>query len=161
MSTDQSQPTDDLDLTSIHAIVDALYEAISFPPGGRPDWERDRLLFFKSAQLIPARREALPALTPMSVEEFIAWADRYLEENGFHSTGFHEKDVCRVTEIYGHIAHVFSTYESRFTPDNPIPFNRGLNSIQLVWDEGRWWVTSIIWDMESDDNPIPARYLHP
>ncbi len=103
----------------------------------------------------------MPALTPMSIEEFISWADRYLEEGGFYSTGFHETDVCRVTETYGRIAHVFSTYESRFTPDNPIAFNRGANSIQLVWDEGRWWVTSIIWDMESDDNPIPARYLKP
>ena len=117
------------------------------------------MLFTRSAQLMPAKIETSSVLTPMSVEEFITWAESYLEESGFYSTGFHETDVCRVTETYGHIAHVFSTYESRFTPDNPLPFKRGVNSIQLVRDEGRWWVTSLIWDMESDDNPIPARYL--
>lgn len=95
----------------------------------------------------------------MSVEEFIAWASRHMEESGYYSKGFHESEVGRVTEIYGRIAQVFSAYESRFTPDDPAPFNRGINSIQLIRDEGRWWVTSIIWDMESDDNPIPAKYL--
>jgi len=157
--TNQPLQVSAADLTSIDGIVDAIYETISFPPGGRPDWERDRTLFVSSAHLTPAKVETGSVLTPMSVEEFIVWADRYLEKDGFYSTGFHETDVCRVTESYGHIAHVFSTYESRFTADDPLPFKRGINSIQLIWDQGRWWATSIIWDMESESNPIPANYL--
>ena len=158
--TNQPLRANAADLASIDGIVDAIYEVISFPPGGRPDWERDRTLFIPSAQLTPAKIETGSVVTPMSVEEFIVWAEQYFEREGFYATGFQEIDVSRVTERYGHIAHVFSTYETRLTANDPTPLKRGINSIQLIWDQDRWWVANIIWDMESADNPIPDRYLN-
>lgn len=35
----------------------------------------------------------------------------------------------------------------------------GINSIQLLKKNGRWWVVSVFWDNASEDNPIPAEYL--
>ena len=35
---------------------------------------------------------------------------------------------------------------------------RGINGIQLLWDEKRWWVVTIMWDAESPAQPIPAQY---
>jgi hypothetical protein len=35
------------------------------------------------------------------------------------------------------------------------PFARGINSVQLVHDGSRWWIHSITWDYEREDNPLP------
>jgi hypothetical protein len=54
---------------------------------------------------------------------------------------------------------VFSTYESRNKLADEKPFMRGINSIQL-WNDGkRWWLISVLWENESEDNPIPGRYI--
>ena len=52
-----------------------------------------------------------------------------------------------------------SAYESLYTPDDPEPFSRGVNTIQLLHDQDRWWVLSIAWSEEDEDNPIPEKYL--
>jgi len=36
---------------------------------------------------------------------------------------------------------------------------REINSIQMVRKDGRWWITSIIWDEETGAGPVPAKYL--
>ena len=41
------------------------------------------------------------------------------------------------------------------------PFARGINSIQMFNDGSRWWLVTIFWDSERDDNRIPAAYLRP
>ena len=74
-------------------------------------------------------------------------------------SGFFEKEVARRVERFGNIAHVFSTYESRRHADDPQPFARGINSIQLMNDRNRWWVVTVFWQAERPENPIPAKYL--
>jgi|SRR5207245_1916258 len=66
---------------------------------------------------------------------------------------------ARRTEQFGHIAHVWSTYESRHSEDDPEPFMRGINSIQLFYDGNRWWIVNIYWQQESVEDPIPEKYL--
>ena len=45
--------------------------------------------------------------------------------------------------------------ESRRAPSDEKPLVRGINSIQLVNDGKRWWIASVAWDTEREDNPIP------
>jgi hypothetical protein len=45
------------------------------------------------------------------------------------------------------LRQVFSSYESRRSLTDK-PFERGINSIQLLNDGKRWWVLSIFWDTE-------------
>jgi hypothetical protein len=73
--------------------------------------------------------------------------------------GFVEREVASCTERYGHMAHVWSTYESKYSPEDAEPFTRGINSMQLVRHDGRWWVLTILWDAERADQPIPPAYL--
>ena len=74
--------------------------------------------------------------------------------------GFYEIEIGSVTEQYGDIAHRFSSYASFRTEDpDEEPFNRGINSFQLLYDGERWWVLSIFWQHEPDAGPIPAEYL--
>jgi hypothetical protein len=54
---------------------------------------------------------------------------------------------------------VVSAYEARFRAEDPAPFLRGVNFIQLVRSETRWSIVSIAWDTEGPENPIPGNLL--
>jgi len=51
-----------------------------------------------------------------------------------------------------------SAYESLYAGEDE-PFSRGVNSIQLLHEDDRWWILSIAWDVEAPDRPIPGAYL--
>ncbi|MGA9075414.1 MAG: hypothetical protein WB368_14965, partial [Candidatus Sulfotelmatobacter sp.] len=74
----------------------------------------------------------------------------------FAKEPFYEKAIVNQPDTYGNVAQVFSSYESRHSPGEK-PFERGINTIQLLNDGKRWWVVSILWDSERSDNPLPAR----
>jgi hypothetical protein len=143
------------DVASVDAIVAALYDVISGPAGQARDWDRFRSLFAPDARLLPAAPRpgggALVTLTP----------DDYVQRTSarFLDTGFFEREIARQVERFGAIAHVFSTYESRRRADDAAPMARGINSIQLVEHDGRWWIITVMWDQERPDNPLPAQYL--
>jgi hypothetical protein len=151
-------PAVDRDVDSIDAIVRTLYEVISGPAGTR-DWNRFRSLFVPGARLIPAVADTARAgasARVLTVEDYIQFADEY-----FTSNGFFEREVARRADAFGNIADLWSVYESRHAAEDREPFQRGINSIQLLKDGDRWWVVTIYWDAERPDNPIPAKYLPP
>ena len=57
------------------------------------------------------------------------------------------------------MAEVFSTYESRHDAGDPKPFERGINSFQLMNDGHRWWIVTILWQGETSGSPIPKEFL--
>ena len=145
------------DVASIDAIIAAAYDSISGPAGQKRDWDRERTLYYPGARLIPTAKPGTNSgLAPqiLDVDGFIARVEPYFAEHGFF-----EKEIARRTEQSGQIAHVWSTYESRHNPNDPEPFMRGINSIQLFDDGSRWWIVTIFWQQESTDHPIPAEYL--
>jgi hypothetical protein len=89
----------------------------------------------------------------MSVEDYVTGSGAFIEERGFFET-----EIGRVTEQFGSIAHAFSTYKSQWTPDGDV-FQRGINSVQLLWDNERWWILSILWWGVGPDEEIPPRYI--
>jgi hypothetical protein len=174
-----TSPPDPADVESIDAIVTAVYDGISGPAGKKRDWDRERSLYFPGARLIPTAMKAggLPSrgsrlrsaaarqagvagenvdLAPqiLDIDGFIARVEPFFEENGFY-----EKKIARRTEQFGNIAHVWSIYESRHNENDPEPFMRGINSIQLFNDGKRWWIVNIYWQQEGAENPIPQKYL--
>jgi hypothetical protein len=134
---------------SIDSILTALYAVISGPAGDR-DWPRFRSLFAKDARLTSVAKEASdhPARL-MSPDGYINLAGDY-----FKTHPFYESAIVNKVDRFGNIAQVFSSYESRNAP-NEKPFARGINSIQLFYDQNRWYVLSILWDEESPANPLP------
>jgi hypothetical protein len=145
------------DVASVDAILAALYEVISGPAGQPRDWPRFRSLLVPNARLMPTRPRAGGGtdVSIWSADDYIRAAGPGLETNGFF-----EREIHRVTEEFGSVVHAFSTYESRRTANaSETPFARGINSIQLLKDGGRWWVVTIYWQAERPDTPIPAKYL--
>jgi hypothetical protein len=144
------------DVSSADAIIGALYDVISGPAGQARDWDRLRSLFIPDARLIYVRpsRDSAAAARVMTPDGYITSSGRMLEQRGFF-----EREISQISETFGGVAHRFSTYESRARADDPTPFARGINSIQLLNDGRRWWVVTIYWDSERPGNPIPAKYL--
>lgn len=144
------------DVKSLDAIIEALYGVISGEKGVKRDWDRFRYLFAEGALLTPSgkNKEGVVGFRSFSPDDYAKNSGPYLEKNGFFETETH-----RVTEEYGSLVHIFSTYDSRHTAADKDPFARGINSIQLMNDGKRWWIMSIYWLAETPDNPLPSKYL--
>ena len=146
----------DTDVSSLDNLVNALYASISGEKGEPRDWDKFKKLFAKDAKLIPTGEDSLGnvILGVWTPEQYIQRANDWLMENGFY-----ENEIHRVTETFGNITHIFSTYESRYSRHDEKPFSRGINSIQLLNDGKRWWVVNIYWLAENEKNGIPEKYL--
>ncbi len=131
-------------------MIRELYAVISGPAGER-DWEKMEALFHPAAIMGALRknREGLVEYHHFTLDEYIRRNAPY-----FLANGFYESEIDRSIQEYGELMHVFSAYESRHNPDGPV-FMRGINSIQLIHDKGRWWIISIQWNAERDDLPLP------
>ncbi len=149
-----SQPAaNPADVGSIDAIVTAVYDVLSGDKGKKRDWDRMRSLFVPGARLIPSGRKTAGdyGWRMVALEEYITRVGTLLEEQGFF-----EKEIGkRRTEMWGNIAQSFSAYESRHKLDDPKPFQRGINSFQLINDGTRWWIISVLWQNEDDKTPLP------
>jgi len=143
------------DVDSIDHILASLYDVISGPAHQPRDWVRMRSLFVPDARLIPVRATATGGdVIQLSIDDYITRSSARMEADGFFEKGTHN-----VIEQFGDIVDVFSTYESRHTLADAKPFARGINSIQMLKDGGRYWIVNIYWDAERPETPIPAKYL--
>lgn len=142
------------DVDSIDHIIAAVYDVISGPVGPR-DWDRFRTFFYSGARLIPSRRDDKGVVTAR-----VSTPDEYATraQDFFSKEGFFENSVANRVEEWDHIAHVWSTYESRHAKGEK-PFARGINSFQLFNDGSRWWILTIYWEGEDPSHPLPEKYL--
>jgi hypothetical protein len=99
----------------------------------------------------PTRKSDAVFLTP----------DMYVERDDpyFKTHGFFERSIANRVEEFGNLVHVWTTYESRHTAEDARPFTRGINSIQIVHAQGRFWIASTMWDDERSGLTLPKKYL--
>lgn len=131
-------------------LVRALYDIVSGPANGRKDWARLERLHAPGAIITPTqhRRDSKFAAAPQTLAKFIG-----LNERLFANRGFYERETFQRVQRFGHIAHVWSGYETREHPDGPVQA-RGINSFQLLNDGQRWCVLSATWDTDTADHPM-------
>ena len=138
----------------IEVVINSLYKSISFKKGEHPNLQKLKKLFINEARLIRTTKDSHEL---MSVEDFISSFIRRIEAGDFIE--FHEYEIGKKIEIFGGIAHVFSTYETEFETRGGKLNARGINSIQLIEIDGEWKVVNIFWYNEDDENKIPSEYL--
>ena len=149
------------DAASADTIVAALYASVSHAPDASPDFERMRGIFLYVGMLVPPAKPG----EEIKVSDVDGFSERYeksaaaRKEKTEAATGFFEREIARRTDCFARVCQIFSTYESRHTSSDAAPFERGINSIQLVRDGKRWWIASVAWDTERPDSPIPPPYL--
>ena len=143
------------DVATVDGMIRAWYDIVSGPAGKHRDWGRDRTLYIPEIRFVIAGVEdGKPYSRVVDHQSFVDSSDEPLLK------GFFEREIYRVTDRFGPIVHVWSTYESRDTENGPVTA-RGINSINLVWDGTRWWIANATWTEETKEAPIPARYLPP
>lgn len=143
------------DVSSIDAIITAMYASTAGESRQPRDWDRFRSLFLPDAKLIAARPrpDGSCGAIFLGVNEYIEQNQKYLEKGGFT-----DNELARRSETFGNVTQVWSTYQTSQNK-NTKPYVRGINSIQLLKDGKRWWIVSAFWDFERADNPLPEKYL--
>ena len=152
-----SQPyssADRVDAASIDGIVKAIYESITFSENENPDMARFQSLCAPNAPFVRIQPDRVDK---MDLESFLSSFQDRVESGALKS--FYEGEISRKTNQYGSIAQVFSTYKKGMNTEDPESLIRGINCFQLYYDSQRWWISCLIWEDESPENPIPDKYL--
>jgi hypothetical protein len=132
------------DEAAIGAVIDEMYAMISGPKGPR-DWSRQANCFLPEARQVRTWIDDQgPQKLSMTLEQYEANTTPFFAENDFY-----EVETARRIDVFGNMAHVWSAYEARRTPDEEPPERRGINSIQLFRDPDLGWrIIHMIWDNE-------------
>jgi hypothetical protein len=136
----------------IKHVIDSLYGNLSFTG----QWKQaPRLLdlFYANARLI-ANFGASPQV--WTVDEYIASVQDNVSKQGITAIG--EKEIFGKTDVFGKVAQRLSTYQIVFTTKEKAISRTGINFIQLIQVNGRWKISSLAWDRESDRLKVPAQY---
>jgi hypothetical protein len=133
-------------------VVRALYDLCTFDAGTLPDWDLMRSYFLPRATVV--LRTSRSATTIFDVEGFIGDWLRFIERDNVEERGFTEEIVRMKATVFGDMAHVMVLYHASF-PDWDRPPQPGVDFIQMVKSEGRWWIVSITNEIPTPDRPIP------
>ena len=134
-------------------LVRALYAVVTGPAGAKKDWARMANLFAPGAIVTTTtHRDGAFLADPQTPAQFAALNDRLLGQRNFY-----EREVAQQIQSFGHIAHAWSTYETRDRFDGPVRV-RGVNAFQLLNDGRRWCILSLTWDAETVAHPIPPAF---
>ncbi|MEX0341889.1 MAG: hypothetical protein AB3N06_04825 [Erythrobacter sp.] len=138
------------DVAAINRLIAEAYAVISGPAGAARDWDAMRAMYLPGAQMTAIRPGGTEVYT---VEEYIAGKRGFLTDNGFSESAL----VNRI-EVFGHMAHAWSSYSGDWTePDGTVGSTRGINSFQFRRDEtGAWRIHSLLWQVETPQIPLPA-----
>jgi hypothetical protein len=133
------------DEEAIGTAIDEMYAMISGPAGPR-DWSRQANAFLPEARQVRTwvDDEGRAAKKSMTLDEYSRDTTPFFAQNPFY-----EVETSRRIDLFGSIAHVWSAYEARRSPDDADLERRGINSIQLFKDPDRGWrIIHMIWDNE-------------
>ena len=134
-------------------VVNELYRLVSIEKGQETDWERVRQLFLPQAVIVLRISK-----TESQVFDVQGWIDDFRtwdEKAKVKETGFSEKIITMKPRVFRDIANVFVLYEASITGATRPP-TRGVDSIELIKKDGRWWIAAITNDLINADNPAPA-----
>lgn len=132
---------------ALDRLIHEMYAQVSFEPGERPDWRRQREIFAPGARLVRINDDGVFEFT---IEQYERDFERMIASGAMPS--FWEAEIWRDTFILGNMASVLSAYEARRSRAGEV-MHRGVNSIQLFRRErsdepDRWWISAMIWRRE-------------
>ena len=133
------------DEEAIGAVIDEMYAMISGPAGPR-NWVRQANCFLPEAKQVRTWIDdhGQPAMKAMGLDEYARDTTPFFAANDFY-----EVETDRRIDLFGNIAHVWSHYEARRSPDDAEVERRGVNSIQLFRHADLGWrIIHMIWDNE-------------
>jgi hypothetical protein len=142
------------DEANLRKLIDKFYSVLSFSDTNVLKLDSLPGLFTKDGKLVAAFGKDI---TTWTAPEFVGFIRKSIPAQGI--TFRSEKELYEKTERFGNIAHVFSTYELTVQVKGQKITRRGINSIQLVNQNGNWNIISLLWDRETDLLKLPSNYL--
>ncbi|TXE16784.1 hypothetical protein ES692_12060 [Psychroserpens burtonensis] len=138
------------DVKSVDSIINAYYDVVSGSSSEPWEFERDKYIHSKNAVITRLDENGKAESHTLEAE--------YIPIGLSPKEDFHEKELKRMVSKFGNIAQVWSAFEIRTNPKIESDI-RGLNSIQLHYENGRWWIDSWTCEMESDKNTLLIEFL--
>jgi uncharacterized protein (DUF1697 family) len=134
-------------------VVRELYRLVTIEKGQVTDWEQVRGLFLPQAVIVlrVSKTESQVFDVQGWIDDFVAWNNKAKVVE----TGFSEKIVTLKPRVFRDIANVFVLYEASITGSTRPP-TKGVDSIELIRKDGRWWIAAITNDLPNAENPLPA-----
>ncbi len=139
-----------LPTTTLDELVKSLDDAVSGP--ANRDRACLRQVLLPDARLSPVGKTPDNGFGP-HVLTVDGWIEAVAKRG---SDAFYERQVKVEKQQYGHIAHLWCTYEIRPTPDGKAMMH-GVNSVQAVYDGTRWKVFGIFWEAETTAGAAPEK----
>ena len=138
------------DVKSVDAIIKAYYDVNSGSSSDPWEFERDTYTHSKNAHIIFLDEKGKAKLVTLESLQI----DSRLSDR----KDFYEKELKRKVSQFGNIVQVWSAYEVRYEPETTTNI-RGLVSIQLHYEQGRWWIDGWTDQSESDKNALVTTFL--
>lgn len=132
------------DKAIIRTMINEDYAMLSGPPGPRA-YDSIKHHYHPRATMVRTGvdGDGKPFATVMSVDDHHADVDAK-----FVDSSFLEEEIDHQCEVFGNIARVRSIYRSVFGSGPLAREGRGVNYYNLIREDGRWKIMSIIWDNE-------------
>ncbi|WP_111710224.1 hypothetical protein [Lutibacter citreus] len=138
------------DVKSLDAIINAYYDVISGSSNEPWEFERDKYIHSDNADITRLDESGKAESHTLEAE--------YIPVGLYPKEDFYEKELKRLVSKYGNIAQVWSAFEIRTEPNTESNI-RGLNSIQLHYENGRWWIDSWTCEMESENSSVVTDFM--
>lgn len=135
----------------VDPLIKTLYGVISGPAGER-DWDTFRDLYYEGAMMgsTMTTKEGEKTIRMFTPEDYIKMNGPFFMKNSFE-----EKELKRVVNRFGSLAQVYTSYAFSLDGWKTVA-KQGINCIQLVYVNNRWYITQIIWQAEEGDLVLPA-----
>ena len=141
-------------VNSINGIVKEVLKLISGEKGKVRNWEALAGTYFYLlliSQFFNHNDSILQPVETVSLDEFIK-----LMHDPYYDRGYLEYEISKVVDEYNGIANVFQSFYGK---DSEKKEEKGINSYQLVYFNGRWWIANLIWTGDSNGVKVPEKYL--
>lgn len=153
----EQSPLSENPFHTIDALLAALYQVISENTNLTRNWAIFRKLFRSEARInaLGKDNQGKERYLSLTIEDYI----RGLEASHKRHKIL-EIEIGRKVEKFGDMVHVLSTCETQNAFDQTV-LQQGVNSIQLVFREDRYWIVSMVFSPASAENPITENHLFP
>jgi alpha-glucosidase len=146
-------PADGNHFETPEKLLTKFYQMITFPAGSQPNWNEVSKLFRKDAKIVMPSSK-----TETTTYGFWSFFNEFAEFTEEQNFGYQETVVSMKSQVYGNIAHVYVVYKSSYTDSN-YSVQYGLDSIQLLKENGKWLIYSVIGQFPQDEKPLPMNLL--
>lgn len=138
------------DVISLDTIINAYYDVVSGSSNDPWEFARDKYIHSNNAVITRLDENGKAESHTLEAE--------YIPVGLSPKEGFYEKELKRIVSKYGNIAQVWSAFEIRTEPNKESNI-RGLNSIQLHYENGRWWIDSWTCEMETENSSVVTDFM--